>query len=98
MVPTTGAVEGLAGLVQPWASFYSDHRWLQTTLIFVHLSGIFLGGGFAIAADRDTFIAMQNARLSGQIRHLGRSAAFTNRSCSDWPSRWGAGFSSFWLT
>jgi hypothetical protein len=72
MVPTMGAVEGLAGLVQPWAIFYSDHRWLQTTLIFVHLSGIFLGGGFAIAADRDTFIAMQNARLSGQIRHLGK--------------------------
>lgn len=72
MVPTAGAVEGFASLVQPWASFYSDHRWLQTTLIFVHLSGIFLGGGFAIAADRDTFIAMQNARLSGQIRHLGK--------------------------
>jgi hypothetical protein len=72
MLPPTGAVDGLASLVQPWATAYADHRWLQTTLLFTHLAGIFLGGGFAIAADRDTFIAMRNARLSGQIRHLGR--------------------------
>jgi hypothetical protein len=72
MLPPTGAVEGFAGLVQPWASFYADHRWLQTTITFAHLSGIFLGGGFAMATDRDTFIAMSTARLSGQIRHLGR--------------------------
>jgi hypothetical protein len=72
MLPRTGAVDGLAGLVQPWATAYPDHRWLQTTLLFTHLAGIFLGGGFAIATDRDTFIAMRSARLSGQIRHLGR--------------------------
>jgi hypothetical protein len=59
-------------LVEPWATYYADHAWLQTTLLFVHLSGIFLGGGFAMATDRDTFIAMRAARLSGQIRHLGR--------------------------
>jgi hypothetical protein len=40
--------------------------------LFVHLAGIFLGGGFAMATDRDTFIALRAARLSGQIRHLGR--------------------------
>lgn len=72
MLATTGAVDGLAGVVQPWATFYADHTWLQTAVLFVHLSGIFLGGGFAIATDRDTFMAMRNARLSGQIRHLGR--------------------------
>jgi hypothetical protein len=65
-------VDGLAGLLEPWATYYADHRWLQTTLLFVHLAGIFLGGGFAIATDRDTFIALRAARLSGQIRHLGR--------------------------
>jgi hypothetical protein len=64
-----------AGLIDPlaaWAIYYADHRWLQTSLLFVHLAGIFLGGGFAIATDRDTFIALRAARLSGQIRHLGR--------------------------
>lgn len=72
MLLTTGAVEGLAGLLQPWATYYADHRWVQTTVLFAHLSGIFLGGGFALATDRDTFLAVRAARLSGQIRHLGR--------------------------
>lgn len=72
MLASTGAADGLAGLARPWATLYADHTWLQTTLLFVHLSGIFLGGGFAMATDRDTFIAMRAARLSGQIRHLGR--------------------------
>ncbi len=65
MLASTGALDGLAGVVQPWATLYADHTWLQTTLLFLHLSGIFLGGGFAIATDRDTFIAMRAARLSG---------------------------------
>jgi hypothetical protein len=72
MLPSIGAASGLADLVQPWATYYSDHAWLQTTLLFAHLAGMFLGGGFAIATDRDTFLAVRAARLSGQIRHLGR--------------------------
>jgi hypothetical protein len=72
MLPPQGALSGVAGLVQPWATFYSDHGWVQTSLLFAHLEGIFLGGGFAIATDRDTFLAVRAARLSGQIRHLGR--------------------------
>ncbi len=63
-------VDRLAGLTEPWASLYNDSPGVQTTLTFLHLAGIFLGGGFAIATDRETFIAMRSARLSGQIRHL----------------------------
>lgn len=72
MVTALVAPNGLTGLAQPWAAYYSDHPWLQTTLLFAHLAGMFLGGGFAIATDRDTFLAVRAARLSGQIRHLGR--------------------------
>ena len=72
MLALTGAVDVLSRLAQPWATLYADHSWLQTTMLFLHLSAIFLGGGFAIATDRDTFIAVRAARLSGQIRHLGR--------------------------
>ncbi len=63
-------VDALAGLAQPWASLYGDSPALQTTVTFLHLAGIFLGGGFAIATDRETFVALRAARLSGQIRHL----------------------------
>ena len=66
------AVGGLSALVQPWATLYSNHPWLQTTVIFTHLAGMFLGGGFAVATDRDTFLAHRASRLSGQIRQLSR--------------------------
>jgi hypothetical protein len=63
-------VDQLARLAQPWSSLYSNSRAVQTTVTFLHLAGIFLGGGFAIATDRETFVALRAARLSGQIRHL----------------------------
>jgi hypothetical protein len=72
MVASQGAVDVLVRMAQPWATLYADHPWIQTTVLYLHLAGMFLGGGFAIATDRDTFIAVRNARLSGQIRHLGR--------------------------
>ena len=72
MLAAWGAGDVLARMAQPWATLYSNHPWVQTSTLFVHLAGIFLGGGFAIATDRDTFIAVRAARLSGQIRHLGR--------------------------
>jgi hypothetical protein len=66
----TDLVDQLARLAQPWASLYGDSGALQTGVTFLHVAGIFLGGGFAIATDRETLMAMRNARLSGQIRHL----------------------------
>jgi len=69
---STGAdlVDRVADLTEPWASLYNDSPALQTAITFLHLAGIFLGGGFAIATDRETFVALRAARLSGQIRHL----------------------------
>jgi hypothetical protein len=70
-MPTgTDLVDRVANLTEPWASLYNDSPALQTTITFLHLAGIFLGGGFAIATDRETFVALRAARLSGQIRHL----------------------------
>lgn len=63
-------VDQLARVANPWASLYGDSPALQTTIVFLHIAGIFLGGGFAIATDRETFLTMRAARLSGQIRHL----------------------------
>ncbi len=69
MLLVMGVADGLARLLEPWSSLYRNNPAVQTTLTFLHLAGIFLGGGFAIATDRETFIAMA-ARVSGQIRHL----------------------------
>jgi hypothetical protein len=70
MSAAMGLVEQAARLAHPWASLYGDRPALQTAVTFLHVAGIFLGGGFAIASDRQTFVTMRAARLSGQIRHL----------------------------
>lgn len=41
-------------LVAPWAHLYADSTAVSTTVTFVHVGGLLLGGGCAIAADRMT--------------------------------------------
>jgi hypothetical protein len=69
MTIQSGVVDVLSRLAHPWASLYNDSPALQTIVTFLHLASIFLGGGFAIATDRETLLAM-NARVTGQMRHL----------------------------
>lgn len=47
-------VEYAAQLTAPWAHLYSDSKLISTGVLFAHLGGLLLGGGFAIAADRTT--------------------------------------------
>lgn len=44
--------ESLASLVQPWADLYAEQTALATAVIAVHVLGMFVAGGMAIAADR----------------------------------------------
>jgi hypothetical protein len=53
--------EFLVSLFQPWNDFYSHSKTTETIVIFLHIGGLLLAGGFAIAADRAT------------IRSIGRS-------------------------
>ena len=48
----------LLRLAEPWATFYADHALLQSSTRFLHLAGVLLGGGFAIATDRATLRAV----------------------------------------
>jgi hypothetical protein len=49
--------EFLTKAFEPWASFYSDSKLVNTIVTFVHLGSLLVGGGAAIAADRDTLRA-----------------------------------------
>lgn len=49
--------EGLANLVQPWASLYADSKVVSNGVTFLHLGGLLLGGGAAISMDRETLTA-----------------------------------------
>ncbi|HEX2602154.1 MAG TPA: hypothetical protein VHL32_08565, partial [Gemmatimonadaceae bacterium] len=49
--------EGLVKFLEPWNSFYSDSKLVNTIVTFVHVASLLVGGGAAIAADRDTLRA-----------------------------------------
>ena len=55
------APAALVALVQPWADLYSNNKVVSNAVMFVHLGGLLLGGGGAVAADRDT---IRNSRTS----------------------------------
>ncbi|MGH7523426.1 MAG: hypothetical protein ACREK8_03885, partial [Gemmatimonadales bacterium] len=47
-------VATLAHWFAPWQSAYSDSKFLETGITSLHIGATVVGGGIAIAADRDT--------------------------------------------
>ena len=43
---------GLLHLVGPWARLYEAHQAVSVTVRYLHLAGLVVGGGTALAADR----------------------------------------------
>jgi hypothetical protein len=42
----------LKGAIDAWAAYYGDHRMVSVTVRALHLGGLALGGGTALALDR----------------------------------------------
>ena len=59
----------LSHLVEVWASVYSNHAALRTTVEFLHVGGLVGGGGCAIASDRATFLALGQPP-DARVHHL----------------------------
>ena len=55
------APEILVQMSQGWAKLYADSKAVSIAVIFVHLAGLLLGGGAAVAADRETLKAAREA-------------------------------------
>jgi predicted ATPase len=51
------APEFLVHAAQGWARLYADTRAVSTGVMYVHFAGLLLGGGAAVAADRETLKA-----------------------------------------
>jgi hypothetical protein len=64
------AIKALEAAFQPWAEAYSDSTALSTTVTALHLIGMLVGGGLAIAADRATLRISQEVPGERE-RHLG---------------------------
>jgi uncharacterized membrane protein len=57
-------IDSAVQLTAPWAQLYRDSKLVSTGVLFGHLGGLLLGGGFAIAADRAT---LRMARGAGTV-------------------------------
>jgi len=55
------APEFLIHASEGWSKLYSDSKVISTAVIYVHLAGLLLGGGAAVAADRETLKAAGEA-------------------------------------
>ena len=61
----------LSRLVEWWAHVYSDAKALSAAVIYVHLAGILVAGGFAIVTDRASLVLLREAEPDYQ-RELSR--------------------------
>lgn len=59
------------GLISTWAHWYGDSAALSTAVTAVHLAGMLLGGGLALASDRTTLRALaRHEPLTGHLAEL----------------------------
>ena len=66
-------MEWLLRMAGPWAALYGDSPPLQAVVLFAHLAGLLVGGGFAVAADRATF-RVPRGDAGARERHLAELA------------------------
>jgi hypothetical protein len=64
----TGILGRLAEVFAPWQSLYSDSAVVSTVVLFVHIAGLVIAGGIAIAADWATYRLARDA--TARAKHL----------------------------
>ena len=63
-------MKGIEELFAPWQHLYGDSTAISTTVTALHLIGMLIGGGLAIAADRAT-LRITHEEPGERERHLG---------------------------
>lgn len=63
------APNALIQLASPWEHLYNDNKGVEIFTTFLHVGGLLLGGGLAIATDRATLRAIRQA-VHDRAQHL----------------------------
>ena len=58
----------LDNLIDTWASIYANGPLLRTAVVFLHIGGLVVGGGLAVAADRTTLLARRQDEATRAAR------------------------------
>jgi uncharacterized membrane protein len=67
----------LVSLLEPWSDFYGHSKLAETIVTFLHIGGILLAGGLAVAADRGSLRALRIA--AAERHHYTRELAAVHR-------------------
>ena len=60
-------------IIARWAKFYGDRTSVSTSITYLHLAGVLLGGGFAVVADRETLrVSGASASLKERVPAIDR--------------------------
>jgi len=69
--------KALVNALQPWSDFYSHSKTAAAVVTYLHVGGLLLAGGLAIAADRGSLRALRLA--AGERSHYLRELASVHR-------------------
>jgi hypothetical protein len=71
-------LETLESALKPWAEWYSHTKPAQVAVEFLHVGGLLVGGGFALASDRAVLRALPSDL--DQRRHVLRELSTIHRA------------------
>ena len=66
----TAILESIEAVLKPWSDWYSHSKLTQAGIEYLHVGGLLVGGGFALASDRAALHSAPTQRTGGSKTEL----------------------------